>query len=123
MSDTIVRAEAPPSSRIDTGHLEGLAVFATVSERETQEALADALAEIEGIVYDFAPMGMVPMAAIKSLEKSPDVFFFDARDDEQAVSWLEAVRASPGGFYRHLVVLLPAPTKTSTIRLLQTGRR
>jgi pilus assembly protein CpaE len=121
MTDTIVRLEKPTAGQIDTASLEGLSVFAAVSERETQAALSVAFNEIEGIRSEFAPFGMVPLAALKTLEAAPDVFFFEARDHEQAANWLEAVRASPGGYNKHLVVLIPSPTKTATVELLQMG--
>jgi pilus assembly protein CpaE len=121
MSDTVVRLEKPTAGQIDTASLEGLTVFAAVSERETQAALSAAFNEIEGIRSDFARFGMVPLAALKALETPPDAFFFEARDHEQAANWLEAVRASPGGFNKHLVVLIPSPTKTATVKLLQMG--
>jgi pilus assembly protein CpaE len=119
MSDTI---DAPRvSAHFDTAVLNDLTVFAAVSERETHDALKTAFDEMEGAVFEFAPMGMVPVAALKTQQKSPDVFFFEARDEEQAANWLQALRASPGGYYRHLVVLIPSPTKTATIHLLQRG--
>lgn len=121
MSDTIVRLEKPTAGHFDTASLEGLSVFAAVSDRETQAALASAFNEIEGILTEFAPFGMVPLAALKSLEAQPEAFLFEARDQEQAANWLKAVRASPGGYNRHLVVLIPSPTKTATVELLQMG--
>jgi pilus assembly protein CpaE len=120
MTETIVRLETP-ASQFETAHLEGLTVFAAVSDRETQAALSTAYNEIDGINFEFAPFGLVPLAALKASQKAPDAFFFEARDQEQAGDWLEAVRASPGGFRRHLVVLIPAPTKSATIELLQAG--
>ncbi|MDP3738232.1 MAG: AAA family ATPase [Hyphomonadaceae bacterium] len=122
MSDTIVRLETgQPPAQFDTAHLEGVNVFATVAERETQAALSTALNEIDGIVVEFAPFGMIPVAALKSHERAPDAFFFEARDQDQAANWIQAIRAAPGGYYRHLVVLMPSPTKTATIELLQAG--
>lgn len=120
MSDTAMRLEAS-TSQIDTDDLVGLSVLAAVADRETEAALAAAFAEIDGIEYDFAPFGLVPVAALKSSLKAPDVFFFEARDHEQAADWLQAVRTGPGSFSRHLVVLIPSPTKTATIALLQAG--
>jgi pilus assembly protein CpaE len=119
MSDTI---DAPRvSAQYDTAVLNDLTVFAAVSERETHEALKAAFNEMEGAVFEFAPMGMVPVAALKTVPKSPDAFIFEARDEDQASNWLQSLRASPGGYYRHLVVLIPSPTKTATIHLLQRG--
>lgn len=121
MSNTIVRLDAPRVPAFDTEVLGDLAVFAAVSETETHEALATAFSEMDGTDFEFAPMGMVPVAALKTQQKSPDAFFFEARDEEQASNWIQALRASPGGYYRHLVALLPSPTKTATIHLLQRG--
>jgi pilus assembly protein CpaE len=120
MTDTVVQLETS-ASHIETANLDGLAILATVSERETQAALSTAFNEIEGIDFEFASFGLVPIAAIKAATREPDAMFFEARDDVQANDWIEAVRASPGGFRRHLVVLIPAPTKTATIKLLQAG--
>jgi pilus assembly protein CpaE len=120
MSDTVVRI-GMPASQIDTANLQGVSVFAAIAERETQAALSAAYNEIEGIDFEFAPFGLVPVAALKNSLKTPDAFFFEARDEVQAADWLEAVRAAPGGYTRHLVVLIPSPTKTATIELLQAG--
>ena len=106
MSDTIDTPRV--SAQIDTAVLNDLTVFAAVSERETHEALKAAFDEMEGAVFEFAPTGMMPVAALKTQQRSPDAFFFEARDEEQASNWLQALRASPGGYYRHVVVLANA---------------
>jgi len=119
MSDAVVK-DMPPD-QIDTVSLDGLVVLAAVSERETLAALSQALDEINGIEIELAKLGLVPVAAVKAAFKAPDAMFFEARDEEQAEDWIEAVRANPGGYRRHLVVLIPAPTKAAATRLLQAG--
>jgi pilus assembly protein CpaE len=119
MSDIAVK-DTPPD-QIDTVSLDGFLVLAALSERETQAALSGVLDKINGIEVELANLGLVPVAAVKAALKAPDAMFFEARDEEQAEDWIEAVRANPGGYRRHLVVLIPAPTKAGITRLLQAG--
>jgi len=119
MSDT-VNLDEPPA-QIDTVGLDGFSVLAAVSGSETHSLLSLAFNEINGISFEFTKLGMAPFAAVKAAPKAPDALFFEARDEEQAEDWIEAIRANPGGFKRHLVVLIPVLTKTSSTRLLQAG--
>jgi pilus assembly protein CpaE len=119
MSDTARLGEA--EDHIETAELDGVTVLVSAADRETQSVLAQAFGRVNGIEFDFAGIGLVPIAAVKSAIKAPDALFFQARDEEQAASWVEALRSGAGAFRKHLVVLLPSPTKTSTARLLQAG--
>jgi pilus assembly protein CpaE len=110
-----------PPAQTDTTGLDGLTVLAAVSGSETHAALSVTLGEVNGLSVEFSKPGLVPVAAVKSAANAPDAMFFEARDEEQAEDWIEAVRANPGGYKRHLVVMIPAPTKTSSARLLQAG--
>ena len=119
MSDTTRLEDGP--DHIDTAELDGVVVLVSAADRETQSALAQAFGKVNGIEFDFAGIGLVPIAAVKSAIKSPDALFFQAKDEEQAVSWVEALRTVAGAYRKHLVVLLPSPTKTATANLLQAG--
>lgn len=124
MSETAVRpdeTEARPESRIDTAGLDGLRVLVTLAERETQAAVTAILDTVDGLRVTFAPPGLVPVAALSGSLKDPEALIFEARDEDQAASWLDAVRRAPVNFRNHLVVLVPSPTKTASIRLLQAG--
>ena len=120
MSDTTRLEDASPD-HIDTAELDGVIVLVSAADRETQSVLAQAFGKVNGIEFDFAGIGLVPIAAVKSAIKAPDALFFQAKDEEQAASWVEALRTGAGAFRKHLVVLLPSPTKTSMTRLLQAG--
>ena len=109
------------SAQIETTGLDGLTILASVSGSETHAALSVAFNEINGINFEFSKLGLVPVAAVKTAARTPDVMFFEARDAEQAENWTEAVRANPGGYKRRLVVMIPAPTNASSARLLQVG--
>ncbi len=110
-----------PASQTDTVDLEGFSILAAVSGSETHAALSVAFNEINGINFEFTKLGMAPFAAVRAATRAPDAMFFEARDEEQAEDWIEAIRANPGGFKRHLVVLIPALTKAASTRLLQAG--
>jgi pilus assembly protein CpaE len=120
MSDTIARDEAPPA-HIETADLDGVVVLVSASDRETQAVLTQAFGKVNGIEFEFAGLGLVPLAAVKSAIRAPDALFFQARDEEQAEDWIEALRQPPGAFRKHLVALIPSPTKAATSRLLQAG--
>ncbi len=120
MSDPIANLEAPPA-QIDTSDLDGIVVLICAADRETQVSLNESFGEINGIEFEFTGLGLVPIAGVKSATKAPDALFFQARDEEQAEDWIQALRAAPGAYRKHLVVMVPSPTKTSTTRLLQAG--
>lgn len=119
MSDTT--ADLDLSSQTETLNLDGIAVLVCAADRETKVVLTDALGMINGIEAEFSGLGLVPMAGLKSAIKAPDAVFFQARDEEQAESWIQALRTGPGAFRSHLVVLIPSPTKKSQTQLLQAG--
>mgnify|MGYP003460722192 CR=1 FL=1 len=119
MSDTANLDQ--PASQVDTVDLEGFSILAAVSGSETHAALSVAFNEINGINFEFTKLGMAPFAAVRAAANAPDAMFFEARDEEQAEDWIEAIRANPGGYKRHLAVLIPALTKAASTRLLQAG--
>jgi Flp pilus assembly CpaE family ATPase len=120
MSDSVEKLEGP-LAQIETTGLDGMVILVSAADRETQSVLAQSFGKVNGIEFDFAGIGLVPMAAIKSAIKAPDALFFQARNEEQGVDWIQALRTGAGSFRRHLVVLLPSPTKSAVTNLLQAG--
>src|SRR5690348_12851379 len=120
MSDATEKLEADPA-HIDTVSLDGVIVLVSAADRETQSVLSQAFGRVNGIEFDFAGIGLVPIAAVKAAIKAPDALFFQARDEEQAADWIAALRTGAGAFRKHLVAMIPSPTKSATTRLLQAG--
>jgi Flp pilus assembly CpaE family ATPase len=120
MNDRVVRLE-PPVERVDRANVDGVSALASLETAEAERALTLAFDEIEGADVVIAPTGGGPVAALADAAAAPDIFFFEADGEDQAVTIVHALRRAPRGQRLHIVALIPQPTKSGTVRLLREG--
>jgi pilus assembly protein CpaE len=113
MSDNLVRLDIPKPDVID---LEGLSVLCIGDSTEARLALEQSFAEVTGLSASFAAAG-----AVLTSGPQPDLIFLHAMTEDEASKSIKALRSAPNSFERLLVVMMPATTRSATVRLVEAG--
>lgn len=117
MTNKVIKLEPPVTRSQDVG-LDGVRVHAAVSTGECRDCLSAAVAGLAGVEILFAEDGA---ASATVSNDAADVFLFEADNEDVAAALVARLRSESAGAYLHIGVLLRAPSRTATLRLLREG--
>lgn len=116
--ENVVHLESSISHSLD---FDGLRVLAVLESAEAEACIGAYLTDFEGVDHEIITPETFAKQGVKIHEDTPDIIVIEVQSEADAAEKITQFREDPENEFLHICILMKAPSKAATVKLLSLG--